>query len=93
MSIPHSVNGKAYDRFGIHMIEAEEGRALISSINEIDNDLKKLDGFDELHVGTFNSVPFKPPIGTEDVRAFCRQFLSNRRLELVAKFNARFAER
>ena len=90
MSIPHSIRGKAYDRFGIHTIEASEGRALIEQINQIDADLKKLDDLTELHVGTFNSGHFKPPIETDDVRRFCKQFLSRKRRELTEKFNARF---
>lgn len=93
MSIPHSINGKAYDRFGVHAIEASEGRELIEQINAIDADLKKVDEVTELHVGTFNSGHFKPPIGTEDVRQFIRGFLHKKRCELADKFNARFKER
>lgn len=93
MSIPHSINGQAYDRFGVHTIEATEGRKLIEQINFIDADLKKLDELKELHVGTFDSGNFKPPIGTEDVRQFCRGFLHKLRCELADKFNARFRER
>ncbi len=93
MSIPHSINGKAYDRYGVHTIEASEGRAMIEQINFIDADLKKLDELKELHVGTFDSGSFKPPIETDDVRSFCRSFLAKRRAELAEKFNRRFAER
>lgn len=93
MSIPHSINGKAFDRFGVHTIEASEGRALIEQINAIDDDLKKLDEFKDLHVGTFDSGNFKPPIGTEDVRQFIRVCLHKKRCDLADKFNARFKER
>ena len=93
MSIPHSINGKAYDRFGVHTIQAAEGRAIMDQINQIDADLSKLKELTELHVGTFNSGHFKPPIETEEVRHFIVCNLSKKRDELVAKFNAKFGER
>lgn len=93
MSIPHSINSESFERYGIHSIESYEGRQLIEQIERIDSDLKKLEELKELHVGTFESGHFKPPIETDDIRQFIYAFLNKRRRELVSQFNARFKKR
>jgi hypothetical protein len=93
MSIPHSISGKAFDRFGTHTINASEGQSLIEQIEKLDDDIEKLKEYKELHVGTFSNCHFKPAILTDDVRSFALSILSKRRQELAEKFNARFGEK